>query len=313
MPSSDPPTNPGVPRAVPASDSADQDAHVRVGLDIRLPVPVDIIDRDHATRAGFWVNQLWLDANSIAIGLFGTGASWFVACASLAAQHPRTAVACLAILSVLTEEKFSDQPIFTNLLRYGMESYDEDAAAKIFAERPVDPDPIGTAAKKAVEEATATFLESADYRLFKDEIEMDVNRQTRRQGYIAAGMTAEVEAIDEEITAAREQRRAERERAKEAEHPQEEPASSTHGSTSIGRQPDGRSLPAVDEEAEPLEASTDPGVEEAPATEAHEAKTGKTGKADRRSKAQTAIESGQEILQMMRPDETEKKNTREPE
>ena len=188
--------------------SEDQDAHARVGMDIKLPVPVAIVDEDKATRPGLFINHVWIEFNIFFIGIYGTAASWYLAIASLASQHPQTAVVILSLLSVFSEEKFSTQPILTNTIKYVMTSYDPSAASTIFAVKPVDPDPIGNASRKILTDATTDYMKSAEYATLKTETEQDVQRQIRKQTYLAAGMKDDAADVDLEITAAREARKA---------------------------------------------------------------------------------------------------------
>jgi hypothetical protein len=265
---SEPATDPGL-RTPSVSGLEDQDAHQRVGQDVRLPVPVAIVDEANATRFGLLLNWVWIRGNTGAIGVFGTVASWYLAFASLGTQHPRTAVILIGLLAVFTEERFSAQPIVTNLMRYGMESFDPEAAEKIFAVKAVDPDPIGTAARKVIQEATEAFLESPDYRILKDEIESDVRRQSRREAYLSAGMDDDVRALDVEIREASLEREAKRAKEREERRAKEEPVEPAPEPVERSVEPDtthteGVGMPRPEEEP-PLEAES--GVDPAPVVE----------------------------------------------
>lgn len=214
----DPKTDPRIKSPVGAVEEKDE--HIGAHGELVLPDVVPIVVEGHTGRFGIMVNEGWIRTNYFMRGVAGTMAEWFTFVAGVASTYPKVSVILLTIAAVTAEEKFSDQPMFTNLVKYIMQSYDPDAADVIFAEKVVDPDPIGKAAAKATDEATKDFLESADYRLLKDEIEQDVNRQIRRQAYVAAGMTADVEAIDQEIVAAREARRVAREEKAAKENPE---------------------------------------------------------------------------------------------
>lgn len=217
MSDTDTPTNP----QIKTFTVEDQDAHARVGMDIKLPVPVAIVDEERATRLGLFINRIWIEFNIFFIGIFGTAASWFLAIASLANQHPRTAVVLLSLLSVFTEEKFSSQPIITNTIHYAMETFDPLAAEKIFAVKAIDPDPIGNASRRILTDATTDFMKSTEYASLKADTEQDVQRQIRKQTYLAAGMKDDAADVDVEITAARDARKAAR---KPVEPPVTDPA-----------------------------------------------------------------------------------------
>lgn len=251
---SDPVTDPGLTPTPPAlTGHEDQDAHQRVGQDVRLPVPVAIVDENLATRPGLFLNQVWLRGNNVAIGVFGTAASWFLAFASLANQHPRIAIAILSLLTIVSEEKFSTQPVVTNLLRYGMESFDPSAADKIFAVKPVDPDPIGTAADKIIAESTKAFFESPDYRLLKDETDAEVRRQLRREVYLSAGMEDDVVALDAETARARAKREAKRAKAEALEQGTEDPVDTPEPPV-VPSHHDGTGIPAPEASIDPVVA-----------------------------------------------------------
>ena len=227
---SDPETDPGLdaatkkgPKAPTPEATAQADQHIGAHGELVLPDVVPIVNLETATKFGVWLNRWWIRTHYLLRGIAGTGAEWFTFFVGAAAQYPKVSVVLLAIGTVFTEEKYSEHPIMTNVMKYAMTSYDADAAEKIFAEKPVENNPIGKAAKKAVEEATKTFMDSSEYQELQTEIAQDVQMQARRQAYLGAGMVEDAHAVDEEIKAAREERRAVR-KAKQAEAAPEEVA-----------------------------------------------------------------------------------------
>lgn len=256
---SDPPTDPGI--KIPKPGVNEKNEHIGAHGELVLPDVVPIVVEGHTGRFGLLANEGWIRTNYFMRGVAGTMAEWFTFVSSVASTYPKVAIILLVVAAVTAEEKFSEQPMFTNLVKYLMQSYDPDAAEKIFAEKPVDPDPIGKAAKKVTDEATKEFMESADYRLLKDEIEQDVNRQIRRQAYVSAGMTADVEALDQEILEAREARRLAREaKAAEENPPKEEehvPTSHIQGTSLTPREPEPAPEPVAEPEVVPVE-NTEP-------------------------------------------------------
>ena len=196
----DTPTDPGLAKSPEGTVQADQ--HIGSHGELVLPDVVPIVNPATATPFGLWLNRWWIRTHFLMRGVAGTGAEWFTFIVGAAAQYPKVSVFFLVVGTIFTEENFSEHPIMTNFMKYAMTSYDPDAAEKIFAEKPVEHDPIGKAAKKAVETATKEYMDSSEYLELQDEIAQDVQRQTRRKAYLAAGMTEDVKAVDEEIAAA---------------------------------------------------------------------------------------------------------------
>lgn len=221
--SSDPPTDPKIPKT--SEDlTEERNEHIGTHGELILPDVVPIIRDGSASPFGIWLNRWWFRTNYLLRGIAGTGVEWFAFFVGAAAQYPKVSVVLLAITVMFTEEKFSEQPVMTNIMKYAMQSYDPDAADRIFAEKPVERDPIGKAARKAMETATKDYMESSEYLELQDEISQDVQRQTRRQTYAAAGMTEDVKAVDQEILEAAQERASKRASKRAAEKADEAPA-----------------------------------------------------------------------------------------
>lgn len=208
--SSDPPTDPGL-RTSPTPEATPQaNEHIGTHDELILPDVVPIIHPEHAGWFLKWINEQWVQWHYFSRGVAGTAVEWYLFFVGVGEHNKKLSIILLLFLAVTIEEKYSDQPFFTNGVKYLMHAVDPEAAEIIFAEKVVEPDPIGKAAAQATEEATKAFMESAEYRLLKDDIEADVNRQIRRQAYASAGMDEDVQLIDEEIAASREERRQKR-------------------------------------------------------------------------------------------------------
>lgn len=184
-----------------------------------LPDVVPIVAEGHTGKVGLFVNAWWIRLNLIARGVAGTGAQWFEFTGQMAGRHPTTAIVLLSLLSITTEERFSEQPVLTNIIRYAMTTYDPDAAARIFAPKEYDADPIGTLAKQATVEATKAFHDSPEYRLLREDLQRDAALQARKQAYLDAGMPETAAAVEVEIEAARKERAPEAAPEVEAAHP----------------------------------------------------------------------------------------------
>lgn len=196
----------------------------RIGVngELTLPDVTPIIHPLHAGRFMRWLNEQWIQFHYFTTGIEAVIVERYLFYVGVGAQNPRTTAAMLALVIVISEERFSTQPILTNLMKYWMHYFDPEAADAIFAERPVMQDPIGKAAAIAVEEATKSYMESAEYRTLKDDIEADVRYQSRRQAYLSAGMKEDVVLLDQEIAQIREERFARKQAKEEAEAPPQE-------------------------------------------------------------------------------------------
>lgn len=188
-------------------DVAAKNEQIDEGL--TLPDVVPIIDAAHSGPVGRFLNAWWIKVNYILRGVAGTGVQWYIFFAQAATKHPRTAVIVLGLVAMVTEEKFSEQPVITNCIRYTMESLDPRAASAIFAKGPPK-DPVGDAARMTAEEATAAYLASPEYAELKLEVEEGAQFRVRRQSYIAAGMLAEAHDVEVAAAARTVERRAER-------------------------------------------------------------------------------------------------------
>ena len=192
-----------------ASNQANE--HIGTHDELVLPDVVPLLHPEHAGRFLRWLNEQWIQWHYFSRGIAGTGVEWYLFFVGVGTQNKRLSIVLLCFLMVTVEEKYSEQPFFTNMVKYVMHAIDPEAAEIIFAEKKVTADPIGKAAALATEDATQTFTDSAEYRLLKTEIEADVSRQIRRQAYVAAGMKEDVVALDAEIVEARQARAAKRE------------------------------------------------------------------------------------------------------
>lgn len=177
-------------------------AKIGANSEFTLPDVTPIISPQHTSRVGIVANEVWVRTNWLMRGLAGTAVDWFTFFAEVGSAYPRISAILLGLFSVTIEEKYSDEPIITNSIRYGMEVFDPAAAAKIFAPKIYPPDPIGDASRKLLADATQAYLDSAEYQALKVDVEQDVQRQIRRQTYAAAGMKDDVIAVDAEIAAA---------------------------------------------------------------------------------------------------------------
>lgn len=167
-----------------------------------LPDVTPIISPHHTSRVGIVANEVWVRTNWLMRGLAGTAVDWFTFFAEVGSAYPKISAILLGLSSVTIEEKYNDNPIITNCIRYGMETFDPAAAAKIFDPKIYPPDPIGDASRKLLADATRAYLDSTEYQALKVDVEQDVQRQIRRQTYAAAGMKDDVAAVDAEIAAA---------------------------------------------------------------------------------------------------------------
>jgi hypothetical protein len=236
------PTPSGPPAEV--TDPGFKNQNKKVGKDdgVTLPDVVPLISATHTSSVGLFANEFWVRANWLLRGLFGTAVEWMTFFTEAGLQYPKVSVVGLAILSTVYEESYSTNPIMTNTIQYAMESYDPSAAEKIFRPKPIAADPLGDASKKLLTEATADYLKSTAYAELKTEVEQDVQRQIRRQTYAAAGMKEDVAAVDAEIVAACEERKAKRhpvvaEPAPEPEPKQVEPPAPTEPEPPAEAQP----------------------------------------------------------------------------
>lgn len=219
--SSDPPTDPGTRPAVSsllgAGESIEvEDRNQEVSKGIFLPDVVPIVAAGHTGAVGLFVNAWWIKLNLIIRGILGTGVQYVDFFLQFGEKHKQIAVVFLALLSVTVEEKWSDEPIITNSIKYGMEYLDPTAAEKIFAKAPAK-DPIGDAARKAVEDATAKFLSSPDHAELQLEIDEGTEFKLRRQYYLAAGMLTEAHDVELEAAQRTAERRAEKAKRKAEE------------------------------------------------------------------------------------------------
>lgn len=168
-------------------EAEDQDAHARAGGDIRLPVAVDLVDRDHASRAGLVINRWWLDANALGAGLFGTFAAWAVAVVDLGKTHPAVALTGVVSIATYANETMAQHPLLSNSLRYAAEVIDPVAAERIFAPPP-PPEPAAEAAVEMVAAAMAAYESSADRLELDEELRVLVAEQVRESAMEAAGI-----------------------------------------------------------------------------------------------------------------------------
>lgn len=216
--SKDPPTDPGLnQKSLPDSAEPQTNEHIGTHGELILPDVVPIVRSDNPSRLARWVGQQWIEVNYFARGWAGTGVEWYLFFVGVGEQNKKLSIVLIGFLLVTVEEKYSDQPFFTNMVKYVMHAVDPDAAEIIFKEREVDPDPIGKAAAIAVEDATKSYMESAEYRTLKDDIEADVRYQSRRQAYLSAGMKEDVLLLDEEMAVIREERSGRKKLKEEAE------------------------------------------------------------------------------------------------
>ena len=167
-----------------------------------LPDVSPIIEEGHTSRVGLVASEVWIRGNTLLIGIFGTLVDWFVFFAEIGKAYPSAAALAFAAVALPLEERYSEHPYVGNTIHYAMEVLDPVAAAKIYAPKEVDPDPVTHASQQILSEATATYLKSAEYAALKAEVEQDVQRLIRRNTYRAAGMTEEAAAVDAEIAAA---------------------------------------------------------------------------------------------------------------
>ena len=251
------PADHGVRRVTTDDEPVQQNEHIGQGGEFVLPDVVPIIVEGHHSIVGKYANEAWIRTHYLLRGVAGTGVEWFVFLAGAASQYPKVSVVLLSFAAMIAEERWSEQPMLTNAIKYAMTAYDPDAADKIFAPKLLDTDPIGTAARKVTDEATKAFLTSADYRILKDDIEQDVQRQIRRQAYVAAGMADDVAAIDAEAAEAR-HARAEARRAKE-------PAPAGVVAAPAPRATVPAAAPAAATQGEPFTPATDAGSDGASA------------------------------------------------
>lgn len=199
---------------VDATDPGFKQTNTKVGAgdEFTLPDVVPIVSPTHTSRVGLIAQEVWLRVNWLARGIAGTMVQWFVFFAEVGKAYPLPAYSTALVFLTTVQEKYSEEPILANTIRYMMTSYDPKAAEMIFAPPEDEGDPVRLAGRKATEEATRKYLESPEYQDLKDEIELDVQMQVRRQAYAAAGMAEEVKEVDKEIAALRAARPAERER-----------------------------------------------------------------------------------------------------
>jgi len=209
---------PDPPPPAETTDPGFKQRNQKVGAndEFTLPDIVQIISPTHTTWVGRYTQEGWVRGNFLARGIAGTAVQWFVFLAEIGRAYPLPSYSIALILLTTVDEKFSEEPIMSNTIKYMMTSYDPKAAEMIFAPKAAAGDPVKAAGRMATEEATKAYLESPEYQDLKAEIALDVQMQVRRQAYAAAGMTVEVKALDEEIAASRAEKRAEHEREKEA-------------------------------------------------------------------------------------------------
>lgn len=207
------------PTPVEPTDPGFKQRNDKVGANSEFTLPdiVPIILHGHTTKVGIYTQEFWVRSNFFARGLAGTMVQWFVFLAEIGKAYPLPAYSLLLLVTTTLDEKYSEQPILSNTVKYMMTSYDPKAAEMIYAPKAAAGDPVKAAGRLATEEATKAYLESPEYQDLKAEIALDVQMQVRRQAYAAAGMTVEVKALDEEIMASRAAKRAEHEKAKQEE------------------------------------------------------------------------------------------------
>ena len=208
---SDPPTDPGL--GVSSSPEASEQKNDKIGehAEITLPDVVPIVDKEHAGKLLLWVGELWIQLHYLVRGVAGTWVEWYLFFVAVSMKNPRISACLLAILVVFTEENYSQHPFLTNIMKYGMHYFDPEAADKIFAEREVDPDPIGKGIKLTIEDATKEYMESSEYRDLQEEVTLYTQYQFKRGTYISTGMVDELRELDAEMTALRGERKARRE------------------------------------------------------------------------------------------------------
>jgi hypothetical protein len=222
---------------------------------------------------------------------------WYISFAKLVGKFPYIGITVGVFATVLVEENFSEHPIFSNTIRYFMYKSDPEAADMIFAERKVEADPIGKAAAIAVEEAAKKAVDSAEWRMVKEDLEADALLQMKRSAYVLAGLKDQVAAVDEELAARREDRAAKRAEKKERELE----AASTRQEPVVEPEPahvqgEPISLPEKSQ-AEPAEGAS-PEAEPAQPTQEGRAGKRREGKA---GKAGRAAEDALDAVQRLAP------------
>lgn len=217
----DPPTDPGLAAPVGAEQAESSEAaypdpdqrNRRIGEAGEIPLPdaVDIVDPAHSSRFLRWVNESWIQFQNVMIGLYAFFVEWYVSLAKLFMKFPWIGGLVSVVAIIFLEERFSEHPYISNFVKYYYYKNDPEAAAMIFAEREVDPDPIGTGIKKTIEKATEEYMTSPAYRELQEEVALYQQYQFQRGTYISSGMTEELAELDAEMAVLRAERRAKKE------------------------------------------------------------------------------------------------------
>ncbi len=210
-------SEPTDPVIVPVGDGVERtdpglvkqkDRRIGEAGEIPLPDAVNFIDPEHASRFMRWCNEQAIQVQNVMIGGYSFFVEWYVSIAKLFMKFPMIGGIFSLVLIVFLEEKFSEHPYLSNAVKYYYYKEDPEAAAMIFAEREVDPDPIGTGIKATIEKATKAYMESPEYRQLQEEVALYTRYQYQRGTYISTGMTDELADLDAEMEMIRAERKA---------------------------------------------------------------------------------------------------------